>query len=260
MQFSELLKSLTGEPGISVLEDPQDWLQGRAMFGGLQTVVCLHAMRSLIPKTPLRSLQTTFVQPARSSRVTARASLLREGKNVSHLEARLQDDEGNLVALVTGVFGVARQSQVEIAPLQPAVGHGKALVMPDSPKAPRFTRHFDARWLVGKLPFMGDDSLANVLELSMPGEKYCTEYHVVALADYIPPVALSHLRKPAMGSSVTWMLEFLSHEYRGLSLQHWRLDAELMAAEEGYTHQSIMLWSPDSKPIALSRQNMVIFG
>ena len=56
------------------------------------------------------------------------------------------------------------------------------------------------------------------------------------------------------------MLEFLSHEYRGLSLQHWRLDAEMMAAEEGYTHQSIMLWSPDSKPIALSRQNMVIFG
>lgn len=260
MQFTELLNSIQSEPGVSTLPDPGDWLQGRALFGGLQTILCLHAMRSLLPDVALRSLQTTFIQPARSQQVRAIASIIRAGKNVTHAEARLLDDEENVVALVVGVFGVTRESEVNIKPRQSEVVSEHPRHFRQVPGVPGFTKHFDATWLVGKLPFGGDDNTQNVVQLGMPGEEACNEYHVVALADFIPPVALSHLRKPVPGSSMTWMLEFLGDDFQGLPLDNWRVDAELVAAGEGYTHQSVMLWGPNAEAIALSRQNMVIFG
>ncbi|RLU00353.1 thioesterase family protein [Ketobacter sp.] len=260
MQFTDLLTSIQSEPGVSLLPDPADWLQGRALFGGLQTILCLHAMRSLLPEVPLRSLQTTFIQPARSPQVRAVASVIRAGKNVTHAEARLLDDEENVVALVVGVFGAARESAVNITPQQPAVDSERPRHFKQLPGVPGFTKHFSATWLVGKLPFGGDDSTHNVVQLGMPGEQACSEYHVVALADFIPPVALSHLRQPVPGSSMTWMLEFLGEDFNGLPLENWRVDADLVAAGEGYTHQSVTLWGPNGKPIALSRQNMVVFG
>lgn len=261
MQFTELLNSIQSEPGVSLLPEPGDWLQGRALFGGLQTILCLHAMRSLLPDITLRSLQTTFIQPARSKQVRAVASVIRAGKNVTHAEARLLDDEENVVALVVGVFGATRESKVNIKPHQPEVISENPRHFRHLPGAAGFTNHFEATWLVGKMPFGNDDNTQNVVQLSIPEEKNCNEYHVVALADFIPPVALSHLPKPPVpGSSMTWMLEFLSDDYQGLPLENWRVDAELVAAGEGYTHQSVMLWGPNGEPVALSRQNMVIFG
>lgn len=260
MQFSHLLSSIESQSGQSTLHDPGDWRQGRALFGGLQTVICLHAMRGLLPDTPLRSLQTTFIQPAKSERITAKAQILRSGKSVTHVESRLLDDEDNIVALVIGVFGAARESQINITPTQPVVSNDNPIIFPKSRRAPGFTRHFDAAWLRGNLPLTGDTELSNVIQLAMPGETECTEYHVVALADFIPPIAISHLTTPAPGSSMTWMLEFLSDGFRGQPLENWRVDAELTAAGNGYTHQSLTLWAPDGQPIALGRQNMVVFG
>lgn len=261
MQFRELLNSIDSKHGKSTLSDPGDWLQGRAMFGGLQTILCLHAMRSLLPDTPLRSLQTTFVQPAKSLQVTAHANIVRAGKSVTHVESRLLDDDNNVIALVVGVFGAARESQINLKPVQTGLGNGSQRIeFPTAGGVPSFTRHFKPVWLQGTLPFTGDTETHHIVQISMPGESDCNEYHVIALADFIPPIAICHLTNPAPGSSMTWMLEFLNEDYQGLALENWRVDAELMAAGEGYTHQSVMLWGPGGEPIALSRQNMVVFG
>ena len=40
----------------------------------------------------------------------------------------------------------------------------------------------------------------------------------------------------------------------------WRVDAQMMAAESGYTNQSLVLWGPGGVPVALGRQSMVVFG
>ena len=87
-----------------------------------------------------------------------------------------------------------------------------------------------------------------------------TEGHVVAIADFIPPVALSYLDTPAPGSTLTWMLQFLRDDWGGLSLDGWRVDAELVAARDGYTSQTVMVWGPDGAPVALSHQSMLVFG
>ncbi len=55
--------SATGEEGQVTVSD--DWMQGRATFGGLVAAVGNEAMRKLVPRDrPLRSLQTTFIGPA----------------------------------------------------------------------------------------------------------------------------------------------------------------------------------------------------
>jgi hypothetical protein len=87
-----------------------------------------------------------------------------------------------------------------------------------------------------------------------------TEGHVISIADFIPPVALSHLDSPAPGSTLTWMLEFLRDDVGKLPLTGWRVDAELVAARDGYTSQSVMVFGPDGTPVALSRQSMLVFG
>jgi hypothetical protein len=87
-----------------------------------------------------------------------------------------------------------------------------------------------------------------------------TELHLPAIADVIPPLAITLLRKPAPGSSMTWMLELLADRYDHLPLQGWRFDAEVLSAADGYTSQTAMIWAPDGSPAMLSRQSMVVFG
>jgi hypothetical protein len=59
---------------------------------------------------------------------------------------------------------------------------------------------------------------------------------------------------------MTWMLEFLDDRIDELPLLGWRMDGELSAARDGYTSQTGMLWGPDGRAVALSRQSMVVFA
>jgi len=127
-------------------------------------------------------------------------------------------------------------------------------------RMPAFTQHFRASWLRGDLPFSGGRQRDNVLQLSLRDDGPPDETHVLAFADFIPPIALSMFATPTPGSSLTWMLELLRDRYDDLGLDDWRVDAELIAARDGYTNQSVMLWGPRGEPVALSRQSMVVFG
>lgn len=261
MQFSTLLNNIQRNEGEASLVVPEDWMQGRSVFGGLQTVLALQAMRGLIDKAvPLRTLQTTFIAPPSSSLLKAKASILRQGKSAIHVEARLFDGD-QLLAVVMGVFGSARSSAIALEPQRPAISGDQGVEFRYLPGlTPSFTKHFSAKWLRGGLPYTGNPLPEAIIEVSMPGEDASSENHAVAIADFIPPVALSMLSAPAPGSSMTWMIEFLSDELQGLPMHDWRVDAEMVAAKDGYTSQSVMLWGPHGQPVALSRQSMVVFG
>src|SRR6188508_1050232 len=94
--FSVLLSRIQSGDGASTLDVPEDWLQGRTLFGGLQAVVALAAMRSLAPDAPLRSLQVTFLAPVPGGPVQARARILRSGKSTTHVEAKIVDGDKTL--------------------------------------------------------------------------------------------------------------------------------------------------------------------
>ncbi|MBE1158767.1 acyl-CoA thioesterase [Dyella acidiphila] len=261
MRFSEVLKSVRRDGDTWIAAISEDWLQGRSAFGGLQAALAVQVMRELLPGyVPLRSLQVSFIAPVPAGTVRIAASILRQGKNVIQLEARLLDGDAT-ACMVIGIFGAPRESALRVLPEQPAV---EALATQHVLRyvpglLPQFTQHFEARWLQGDIPFTGSKQTAQVVEVALKDDGVADEAQVIAFADFIPPVALSMLHQPAPGSSLTWMLELFA-DSRGLPLTGWRVDALLQAAQYGYTSQQVMLWGPHGEPLALSRQSMVIFG
>jgi acyl-CoA thioesterase len=209
---------------------------------------------------PLRSLQTTFIAPVPAGNIEIRAQCLRQGRSAVQIEASLCHGELTLCRLV-GVFGSARPSVLDFGPIQQAVDGSNAKELPYiHGHMPTFMQHFRPRWLRGDLPFTRGRQRDSVLQISLRDEGAADETHVLAFADFIPPIALGMFDKPTPGSSLTWMIELLRDSYDDLGLNDWRIDAQLIAARDGYTNQSLMLWGPKGEPVALSRQSMVVFG
>src|ERR1700722_12584195 len=103
MLLSQVLDSLARRDGVCTASVPDDWLQGRSLFGGLQVALALRALRGIVPaELPLRVLQTTFVAPVTGA-LEIRPRLLRVGKGTTHAEARVTLCD-QVTALFVGVF------------------------------------------------------------------------------------------------------------------------------------------------------------
>ena len=256
------MDSISYADNQATLSVDESWLQGRSMFGGLQAALCVKAMRTLAGESiPLRTLQFTFMAPIPAGNTKAIAELLRSGKNTRHVQAKIVGENNQVMAIAMGVFGEPRDSLLQ-RDLQPrnieSTSEKEFKFIPGV--TPNFTQHFDAVWLYGGLPFSGQTLPEIVVDVSMKDDGLCSEAHFLAIADFVPPVALSLLSQPVPGSSLTWMLEFLDDDYFDQPLQHWRVEAEMVAANAGYTSQTVTLFAPNQKAIALSRQSMVVFG
>lgn len=257
--LSQLLALSHANDGALALEVPVDWLQGRSIYGGLQTALALQAMRSLVPDMPVRSLQTNFIAPLSGS-VRAEANVLRTGKNTVQAEAKLYDEQG-LTTQVLGVFGTARPSKVSVSMDSERAPEAAPIVFPYIPGlTPQFTKHFGMRLLEGHPPFSGIETTKSIYELDLRDDGPVTEFHVVAFADVVPPLGMSVLTTPTFGSTLSWMLEFLADVPDDSPLEDWRLHTKLVAAADGYSNQSSTLRSPSGQAIALSRQCMLVFG
>jgi acyl-CoA thioesterase len=269
MLFSQVLNSLTRrEPrergdGPWAVSVPDDWLQGRSIFGGLQSALALRAMRDLVPADlPLRILQTTFVAPVAGA-VSLHAQVLRVGKGTTHAEARIVAG-GQTTTLVVGVFGRGRPSKAEVAPppAPAAPGEQEPFVFPFVPGlSPSFARHFAMRFLSGPIPFSATRSPPTwVVDVSLEDRATTSEGHVVAIADAIPPAAFAMLSAPAPGSSLTWTLEMLVDRFDAFPLAGWKVHADVRAAHNGYTSQLATIFAPDGQAVVMSHQSMVVFG
>lgn len=258
--LSELMRACQVTQGACRAEVTDDWLQGRSVFGGLQVALAVQAMRDLVPDMPLRTLQVLFASPVPGGSVTSQARILRQGKSTVHAEARLLNGEETLT-LVVGVFGAARKSAASVRHAPPVQVNGESLPFNHIPNVtPAFVQHFKSRWLAGPLPFAGIKDTEIVVETSIQDSGPCSEAHVISIADRIPPIALSHFTTPAPGSSMTWMLDFMTDRFERFALEGWRIEAKMHFAEDGYSTQSAVIWAPDGTPVALSRQSMVVFG
>lgn len=260
MEFSSLLEAMTEHAGVWSATVDDDWLQGRSVFGGLQAAIGLKAMRALVaPEVPLRTLQVTFVGPVPAGKVSARANVLRRGKSATQVEARLGNEQ-ETQCLLLGVFGATRQSSVRILPTAPPPPVSQAVARHLPGITPNFTKFLPMRWLSGTPPFTGNPATRHVIEVNMQDRGPFSEAHLLAVADAPPPVALSMLKKPAPGSSMTWTIELFADNLAQQRLANWQLEAEVIAARDGYTSQSVMVWAPDGALAAISRQSMVVFG
>ena len=258
MKLSELMSHcVLGAGSAELAEAGEDWMQGRSAFGGLQAAVALRAMRTLVD-APLRTLQMSFIAPVGPG-LRARARVLRAGKNATHVEARLGAGDETL-ALIVGVFGIRRDSivrhDVAAAVAMPILS--KPTFAPGT--MPKFMQHFDVALLAGAAPFTGARTGRAVYQLGLLDDGPASEAHLLAFADFVPPVALSWMPKPVPGASMTWMLEMLIDDLTSLPLDGWRADTRMLAAAGGYTSQATTIYAPDGTAAALSQQSMVVFG
>ena len=261
MKLSQLLAQAEVRDGALRVEVPADWMQGRSVFGGLQAALALQAMRGLLPEAPLRTLQVTFIAPV-AGVVNVRAKVLRAGKNATHVEARLVDGDATQ-ALVIGVFGTARSSAVARLPRAQALDASVAppeMSVGGRGTGPSFASQFRVRWHHRELPFSGGRASPQVLDLALDDDGPMSEAQLLSIADFIPPIAFSALSAPAAGSTLTWMLELLIDRVDQLPSTGLRVEAEMIAARDGYTNQSVRLFGPAGEPVALSHQTMLVFG
>lgn len=263
MNFSTVLSTARTSGNAVTLELTPDWLQGRTAYGGWQAALAVLAMRAVLGDAiELRSLQINFIAPVPPGMVTASAAMLRRGKSVAQLEARILVD-GTVAFTAVGIFGAGRASAVTRQPVAHAIALAADAVA-DWPYAaghmPEFMRHFHVRWAQGKPPYSGAEHADASMYVRFRDDAVCSEAHLIGLADAIPPSALSVLTRLSMISSINWTLELINPLQDDEGSDWFRFDAELTAATSGYAWENTAIWSSRGRLIALSRQCIAIFG
>jgi len=263
--FTTLLERADTTEGID-LQLPADWMQGRAGYGGLVGALALKSMRRQVvaPMRKVRSLLIAFVGPVGPSHFSIHAQVLRAGKSVTQVEAKLVQ-AGQVRCMALGSFGEDRESVIRIEPAScppmPAPDASMELPYIDG-LTPAFTRHFAYRWALGELPFSGQggNEIGGWIQFREPTD-CLTEEWLVALADAWPTPVLGMLSAPAAASTVTWELGFVHLDRETCSPNDWwGYHCVADSAEKGYVHERGAIWDPGGQLAAYSRQTATIFA
>jgi len=263
--FAALLENNPKDKDSHFLRLSPDWMQGRAGFGGLIGALVLRTMRGHVAAArKVRSLLIAFVGPVGPEDFTIHAKMLRAGKSVTQVEAKLiQADRVCCTAL--GSFGGDRDSVIRIQPAACPVMKppSEAMELPYiEGLTPAFTRHFAYRWALGELPFSGQGGREIGGWIQFRESTDClSEEWLVALADAWPTPVLGMLSAPAAASTVTWELEFVHLDRHTCSQNDWwgyRCVAD--SAERGYVHENAAIWDPEGRLAAYSRQITSVFA
>jgi acyl-CoA thioesterase len=249
-----------------------DWLQGRSAFGGLQGALGARAMRGVAGDAlPLRALQVTFIAPVLEGPVRVVAERLRQGRSVTHVQCRLEQD-GAVAAVMVGLYGAARETRavLALAPPPESLPPASLREVPFAPGLmPAFLQHYRTRWVEGQRPYTASPPRPLGLWACLRGPEgeggqrrsaHLNEAALVALADLPPTPLLAMLAQRAPAASLTWLLEFLV-DARDVDMHGWaRMRVEPRAAGEGYVTQTGLLWDEAGHGIAVTHQTVAVFG
>jgi acyl-CoA thioesterase len=264
LSFGQAISWQEVEPGVTRGRVTPDWGQGRSTFGGLVAAIALRQMQRQVndDRQPL-SLSVTFVGPLRPGEGICRTRVLRAGKDVTLVEARIEQN-AEPCCVANGVFARARDSIVRVEPRE-----APPLPLPDSIPAnpyvegamPVFLQHLRTRWGYGNPPFSG-------LEITPIGG-YCeligepdraNACRVVALLDAWPPPAFAPHTTLVNASTITWTVDFITdtsaREYRG----PFRYEGSIAAASGGHVQENAWLWDADGHALVRSTQLVSIYG
>tara|TARA_R110002126_G_scaffold75469_24_gene188422 strand:- start:2032 stop:2826 length:795 start_codon:yes stop_codon:yes gene_type:complete len=264
MHFSQVMQQFGADkPDNMIINVPQAWGQGRAVFGGMAAALAMAHLLPVIPDNmPLRSVSVSFVAPLNSGKANVARRILRQGKSV--IQAQVEITQDNQVALVLlASFGAARPSvhQLDANPA-PQWPTGATQTLPKQGPVPEFTTHFDYRIAHGQLPFSASTlrELGGDIRMAGNESRQAGILELLALIDAWPPVSLTLLNQPAPASSLTWTIEFVAHDLPFNTHDWWRYQAEIEYGADGYHHIAAKLWQPDGKLAAISRQTVTVFA
>lgn len=263
--FSSILNTVTEDFETNRFKLPEDWMQGRAGYGGLVAALSLKSMRFLVPADrKVRSLLISFVGPVGPGDFAIHTQALRSGRAVTTVEAKVIQ-QGGVCCVAVGSFGGDRGSAIQVEPVGPPsmATLDEAIELPYiEGLTPAFTRHFAYRWALGELPFSGKGGHEIGGWIQFREHTDClSEEWLVALADAWPTPVLSMLTAPAAASTLTWEMGFV-HLNRETCVEDdwWAYRSKVDCSERGYVHEQSMVWDPDGRLAAYSRQTSSVFA
>ena len=258
-----VVETLAPDGAQFVIQAPEDWGQGRTLYGGMTAALAHEAVRRTFSELPpLRSAQFMFVGPA-SGRLRFTSTLLRRGRSSTIIAADCANDDGHAMR-ATFVFGAARESTVThnflTAPEAPPPDACKPFRKQGGNASPGFWNNFETRLAAG----------GRLLEASAPKPEFTVWTRfldtggadattaLLAAADCLPPAAMVHFPAPAPISTMTWTVD-VAHVPQ--SADSWvLLWAGSEEASEGYSLQNMAMWSESGELIAVGRQAVAIFA
>lgn len=247
-----------------------DWQQGRTAYGGVVAAVAAQAMRDVAgadwpAEVSLRSLQCAFVSVVEPGPVQVQVEVLRQGRNVCQVLARLSE-RGRLGTVAIGVYSADRPSSLTQRRLQRPMPRAEADRLPAMPYVqgpmPPFLQHVEMRPCDGARPFSGTPTTRSMIHLRLrdaDARAIEPEVLTVLLGDVPATPALSEPPAPLPSSSVTWALE-LRPVARAQTDGWWRIDCDSVHVDGGYVNHAARLWAPDGALAALGTQVVTVFG
>jgi Thioesterase-like superfamily len=230
----------------------EDWLQGRTAYGGVSAAVALAAAKMEhgdLP--PLRSAQIAFIGPL-SGAVVAEPVLLRRGKNSAFIGCDIVGADGvGLRALF--LFMTSRTSVIEYHDLPaPAYPLEETKLLNADQLPTGFLNNFDV------VPWQQMDGTIRAWRRLKQREALDPEVELVAIADALPPAAMSLAKEWGPISTTTWQLNLMTDTPRTTD-GWWLLEARALAAHNGASSQTMTIWNRNGEAVATATQSVALF-
>ena len=256
--YTDLIAALTTTETGFTAHVTDDWRQGRTTYGGLSAALCLEAATRAAPDAPpLRSGQFAFVGPA-AGELAIETTVLRRGKSTLFLGVDLVGEQG-LATRAILAFGAARESRLAHLdlPCPSAPGPDGAPDFVPGGGGPTFTQQFEFK-LAGGTPIGTPGAPDFLVWIRHRDPAARSLAALVALADALPPPAITLFPERAPISTMTWSLDVLAQpsvDDGGWRLMKSRADTVL----EGYSAQDMAVWDSAGTPLIVARQNVAVF-
>jgi acyl-CoA thioesterase len=231
---------------------PSEWLQGRTAYGGLSAAFALATAKSAYGDLlPLRSAQIAFVGPLAGA-VAATPALLRRGKNSAYVSCDVAcGGEIGLRALF--LFMASRCSAISHLDLTaPEIEEpGSSLV--DPAKVPQgFLTNFEfSTWNASSGTVRRWVRLKDRASLDPEAE-------LIAIADALPPAAMTLAKEWGPISTTTWQLNLVTDTVQTTD-GWWLLEAKTLHAGHGSSSQTMTIWNRSGNAVATATQSVALF-
>jgi len=258
MSITAMLEPIAGN-GETVTLPADEWLQGRTLYGGASALIAYTAaIRAFPDLPPLRSAQVAFVAPV-GAQVTPRATILRQGRNVTQVQVDLLVD-GEVGLSSFWLFGAEREPNA-VHPAQPVspapipLDKGEDML---SDKGPAFMRnHFEIRRAA---PSGGDGGVVVRRWLRLTQDDGLDPVsRLVLIGDTMPPSAMRAMQRPGPMSSMNWALNILDPQAQSEG-GWWLAETASDHADAGYSSERLRLWDADGRLVMAGQQAVAVFG
>ena len=239
---------------------PEGWTQGRTLYGGMTAAMSAKvAALFAADLPPLRCLQFAFVGPATGT-LAFRPQLLRRGRSATVIGVDCVA-EGQIAARGVLSYAAARESVIRHASRYDAAAPAPEACEPFLPEergASGFFQNFEMRLATGSRPMTGSEAepCFDVWVRHRDAAGVDPTLALLALADALPPAAMTRFPKFAPISTMTWAVDL----HQPVDRTDWFLSRSAAeASADGYSQQVMNVFDREGGRVASGRQTVAIF-